>query len=204
MTQQSSNLTNWTIIFCVENDRQLMTWETEAENRKDAYLKFWAAHDNPHIIIASCQPESTPRIKGAKFWYDEYSNQLPTELSKAFADAFKSRGTSIEEFMLPAQIHTEDEMLIRAVYGVAALWVQDGEELYNDISNALHLISQHSMRMVLVTGEHPTPLADSNLYTYCRDAAMFFDFVANGDNAVFTEKGVYNTAVPYFLDLLSK
>lgn len=183
MTQQISNLTNWIISFFLETDPnpELQEFSTPAATRKDAYLAFWAIHDNPDIIIASCMQEGkTPRPR-----------------------FMRSAAELTEEVMLPTQIHTEDEMLIRAVYGVAALWVQDSEYLFNQMSQGIHLIAQHSMRMTLLTGEHPTPQADTELYTYLRDAAMFFDFVANGDNAVLKEADVFRTANPYFSDLLN-
>lgn len=212
MTQQSSNLTNWIISFFLETDPnpELQEFSTPAATRKDAYLAFWAIHDNPDIIIASCMQESvreagvrakegiTKRIKDSIVFFDEYKNDLSPEAISALRKAYES-----ESIYLPTQIHTEDEMLIRAVYGVAALWVQDSEYLFNQMSQGIHLIAQHSMRMTLLTGEHPTPQADTELYTYLRDAAMFFDFVANGDNAVLKEADVFRTANPYFSDLLN-
>lgn len=195
-TKHSDNSTESTLypyLFSfVNNDEPdtLLEWKCSAENRKQAYILFWHLHDNPELQIVSCEKFTAT----TEAWLDDYHNlEIPAQalelLRAAYNEAtkdLKAKSIRDERKPLPEFIYVSDEMLIRAVYVVSHLFLQDGEDTFRQMSNALHAIGSHSQRFTAEHGEPALPSADTEIYTYLRDAAMALDYIAYGDNAAYT------------------
>lgn len=195
-TKHSDNSTESTLypyLFSFVNQDEpdtLLEWRCSAENRKQAYVLFWHLHDNPELQIISCEKFTAT----TETWLDDYhSLEIPSEalelLRAAYNEAtkdLKAKSIRDERKELPEFIYVSDEMLIRAVYVISHLFLQDGEDTFRQMSNALHAISAHSLRFTAIQGEPALPSYDTEIYTYLRDAAMAFDYIAFGDNAAYT------------------
>jgi hypothetical protein len=208
--QHSDNSTESTLypyLFSFVNTDEpdtLLEWRCSAENRKQAYVLFWHLHDNPELQIVSCEKFTAT----TEDWLNDYHDlEIPTEALELLRAAYKEttkefavesvqswRGilnnanniVRAERGQLPEFIYVSDEMLIRAVYVVSHLYLQDGENTFRQMSNALHAIGAHSQRFTAEYGEPALPSSNTEIYTYLRDAAMALDYIAYGDNAAYT------------------
>lgn len=182
-TEETPTVRNYKVSYMLHDDAdgELMEWVAPATSRKHAYQSFWYTHDNPDLLIVSCMPTDDP------ITHKEY---YPTDIPDGFPAPAH----------LPDHVQVQDDWGIRGVYALSHLWIQDGVELFRAISSALHLIGSHSQMFSIAHGEPLCPNRELVQYSYLRDAAMFFDYVANGDNAVFSA-GMARQVNHFFSDL---
>lgn len=94
-----------------------------------------------------------------------------------------------------------DARLQRAAMAFAQIILDDGDEGLRVFQRALTLATMHSMNMGAETSE---PLAryatPANLYSYCRDTMLLFDFIAAGDNEGYHYADVLKDAKEYYVE----
>jgi hypothetical protein len=189
-SQQKEYTFRVSFVNAEEDPDTLLEWYTKAEDRRTAYLQFFYIHENPDLRIVACEEVFT------------YSGPVtpPTPLLRIHP---ATERITFEEnsSVLPEFIEVQDDFLIRAVYGLCKLWInENGEEIFREMANSLHAIGAHSMRFAL-QGEPLSPTADNEAYTYLRDAAFLFDYIATGDNPVYRSSELLDTVNNIFSDL---
>lgn len=176
-----------------EDPDNLLEWYTTAPNSRESILNFLYIHENPELTIVSNEPVFT--------YSGPVAERIPVRLLFA-SPAVERINFTASDKLLPEFLQVQDEFLVRAVYGVCHLWIQEnGEEIFRAMANSLHLIGAHSMRYAL-EGEPLSPTADNESYSFLRDAAFLLDYIATGDNPVFRSKELMDAVNTVFPDLI--
>ena len=95
--------------------------------------------------------------------------------------------------------------MIRGVFAIGQIFIDDGgmngrTGEFHRYADAIQQIVHHSMEHFIEHGAPVTRFEDSQLYGYARDAAMFFRFLADGDNGCWKETDLVSAVEPEFDD----
>lgn len=95
--------------------------------------------------------------------------------------------------------------MIRGVFAIGQIFIDDGgmngrTGEFHRYADAIQQIVHHSMEHFIEHGAPVTRFEDSQLYGYARDAAMFFRFLADGDNGCWKETDLVSAVMPEFDD----
>lgn len=131
-----------------------------------------------------------------------------TKNSGAFADwSDKQTPPSVNHphlYKIPESIMVNGSpSLIRGVYALAQMIIDEGshDERNGEMgryADAIVQIVHHSMEYHMKYGAPVSRHLDAELYSYARDAAMFFRFLESGNNGSWNEESLIQAVMPDF------